>query len=260
MKRLLALVLISLLTACASGPQINSSHTSIGQDSRILFLVLHYTVGDFESSLKILTQGEVSSHYLLSDGAEPTIYRLVDENRRAWHAGPSEWRGFTQLNASSIGIEIVNRGYTETPQGRIWEPYPEKQISVLLPLIKDIVKRHQIRPDRIVGHSDILPQWKQDPGPLFPWQRLADEGLIPWPAEERVKQHAATFAIHPPDITWFQNKLATHGFRVPQHGQLDLETRNVLAAFQMKYRPIRFDGEADVETAALLATLTESTR
>jgi N-acetylmuramoyl-L-alanine amidase len=257
-----ALVAAALLGGCAAPPLLTSGgvpidtrYTSKGQDSRVLFLVIHYTVGNFESSLKILTEGEVSSHYLVSDHSPPRIYRLVDENRRAWHSGPSYWRGHGQLNASSIGIEIVHPGFVETPQGRVYQPYPQAQIDVLIPLIKDIVKRHEIRPERIVGHSDVLPQYKQDPGPTFPWKRLADEGLIPWPDASRVAAQRSVFEAQLPDVAWFQKSLQTHGFALPQTGLLDAATRDALAAFQMRFRPQKYDGAPDAETAALLHVL-----
>ena len=246
-----------LLAGCASGPALDTTYTARGQDSRVLYLILHYTTIDTPTSIKVLTTEEVSSHYLVSDGPKPVIYRLVDENRRAWHAGPSEWKGHTALNASSIGIEIVNLGWRERDGQKVWFDYPPEQVEVLVPLIKDIVKRHQIRPDRILGHSDIQPQWKPDPGPRFPWQRLADEGLIIWPDAAKVAQREPAFAQQLPDVAWFQERLATHGFKVPRSGVLDKETRNVVAAFQMKYRPERFDGTPDARTAALLAALTD---
>ena len=245
-----------LLAGCASGPALDTRYTAKSQDSRVLYLILHYTTIDTPTSIKVLTTEEVSSHYLLSDGPRPVIYRLVDESRRAWHAGPSEWKGHTALNASSIGIEIVNLGFKDTPQGRVWDEYTPAQIEVLMPLIRDIVKRHAIRPDRILGHSDVQPQWKQDPGPKFPWQRLADEGLILWPDAAKVAAGEARFAQALPDIAWFQARLARHGFKVPQSGVLDEETRTVIGAFQMKYRPEAIDGTPDARTAALLAALT----
>jgi N-acetylmuramoyl-L-alanine amidase len=251
-----AVAAAALLAGCASGPRLDTSYTARSQDSRVLYLILHYTTIDTPTSLRVLTQEEVSSHYLVGDGPRPVIYRLVDEDRRAWHAGPSEWKGHTALNASSIGIEIVNLGFRDSPQGRVWSPYPPEQIDVLLPLIRDIVKRHQIRPDRILGHSDIQPQWKQDPGPLFPWKMLADEGLILWPDPAKVAANEAAFAQQLPDAAWFQQRLAQHGFRVPQTGVLDVLTRNVVSAFQMKYQPERIDGTPDARTAALLAALT----
>lgn len=252
--------LAALLAACTTAPRsalpVDTSHTAMGQDSRVLFVILHYTAGDFEESLRALTGPEVSSHYLIDDAPRPTIYRLVDESRRAWHSGPSYWKGHAMLNASSIGIEIVNKGYVDTPQGRVWQPYSPAQIDAVVALVKDIAARHQVRPERILGHSDVLPQYKQDPGPLFPWKRLADEGVIPWPDAQRVAAQQRVYEAALPDVAWFQKALAAHGFEVEPHGELDEATRNVIAAFQMKYRPSRFDGQPDAETAALLHVLT----
>jgi len=179
MKAVVLVAVAALLAGCAGGPRIDSSHTSLGQDSRAQFIVLHYTSADLARSLELLEQDQVSSHYLIGE-SPPTIYRLVDEDRRAWHAGESEWRGRTWLNSSSIGIELVNPGYVEGPQGRLWYPYSEQQIDALIELLKDIMARHGLGPEAIVGHSDIAPQRKVDPGPLFPWKRLADAGLLPW--------------------------------------------------------------------------------
>lgn len=244
-----------LLSACASGPSIDRSYTALGQDSRVLFIVLHYTQGGFGGSLRTLTLGQVSSHYLVNN--DPVrIYGLVDENRRAWHAGASSWKGHTNLNASSIGIEIVNPGYTDTPNGRIYAPYPPEQIDAVVALVKDIAKRHQVRPDRIVGHNDVAPLRKQDPGPAFPWQRLADEGLIPWPDMLTVMAKRHEFEAALPDLAWFQARLAEYGFAALQSGELDAMTRAEIATFQMKYRPANFDGLLDAETAALLYAAT----
>ncbi len=252
-----------MLAGCATttpgGVPVQARYTARAQDSRVLFVVLHYTVGDFNSALTTLTQGEVSAHYLLSDETPPRIYRLVDENRRAWHAGTSFWQGHRQVNASSIGIEIVNAGPRLGPEGRVFAPFSPAQIEALIPLLRDIVQRHGIRPDRVLGHSDVQPQSKQDPGPMFPWQRLAQAGLLRWPDAAQVAVQRVLFELQqPPDVAWFQQRLALHGFDVPSHGWLDTATRNVISAFQMKYRPARFDGEPDAETAALLAVLTDA--
>ena len=254
----LALALAGCASTTPGGVPIDTRHSARAQDSRVLFLVLHYTVGNFESSLRTLTEGEVSSHYLLSDASPPRIYRLVDEDRRAWHAGNSAWQGHRQVNASSIGIEIVNPGPRWGSGGRDYMPFPEAQIDALIPLVRDIAQRHGIRGDRIVGHSDVQPQSKFDPGPMFPWKRLADAGLIPWPDAAQVAAQRAVFEFLLPDVAWFQQRLARHGFELPQHGALDAATRNVIAAFQMKYRPARFDGLPDAETAALLQVLTDN--
>ena len=253
MSRLVLIVLACIAAGCSTVP-IDTTYTSLNQDSRVQFLVIHFTSEGFASSLKTLTTGPVSAHYLVNDDP-PTIYRLVPEDRRAWQAGVSSWQGQTQLNAASIGIEIVNRGDALTPDPDVFQPYPEAQVAAVLALVRDIVKRHQIRPDRVVGHSDIAPQRKVDPGPLFPWKRLADEGLVTWPKAETVAQRRPAYERELPDVAWFQDMLAKHGFAVPQNGELDAATVNVLRAFQMKYRPARFDGTPDAETAALLSAL-----
>lgn len=259
----LALLACALLSACATGPkglQIDDTYRSQNEDSRAQLLILHYTVGNFESSLKTLTQpnpkgGEVSAHYLVRD--EPVrTYRLVDESRRAWHAGVSRWKSWGNVNAASIGIEIVNPGRVQTPDGPRYAPYPQTQIDEVIRLCQDIVARHRIRPDRILGHSDVQPLMKQDPGPAFPWKQLWAAGLIPWPDEALAASLRPQYEQALPDAAWFQQKLAQHGFGLTPSGLWDPETRAVLAAFQMKYRPSLHDGEADAETAALLDVIT----
>lgn len=254
MKRRLCAFSLLLLAGCASGPYIDTTYTSRSQDSRAQFLIIHYTAGGFAGSLKWLTEGPVSSHYLVNDHP-PTIYRLVHDDRRAYHAGVSSWKGNTQLNASSIGIEIVNLGSTPTPEGQQWFDYPRPQIDAVIALVKKIVRDHDIKPDRILAHSDIAPQRKTDPGPRFPWKRLADDGLIQWPDAALVALRRPGFEAQLPGVEWFQRNLAQHGFVVPVNGELDKATQNVIAAFQMKYRPAIFDGTPDAETAALLDVL-----
>ncbi|UST79896.1 N-acetylmuramoyl-L-alanine amidase [Pseudomonas siliginis] len=248
-----------VLAGCASGPRYDTSHPSANYDSRIQFVVVHYTSASLERSLQLLTHGDVSSHYLIGDDNNATIYKLMDENQRAWHAGESQWQGRTWLNSSSIGIEIVNPGYKDTPTGRLWYPYSEAQIESLITLLKDISKRNGISPRHIIGHSDIAPLRKLDPGPLFPWKRLADEGLGLWPNEQAVARQQAVFNSSPlPEPGWFQAQLARLGYDTPQTGELDVATRHVLAAFQMHYRPARFDGTPDAQTAALLLVLNQT--
>ncbi len=261
MKKIFSFLVFSLLAGCATGPYIDTTYTAKSQDSRVQYLILHYTAGGFPGSLKILTEGAVSSHYLVSESSDDrpaVIYRLVDENRRAYHAGISYWKGANRLNASSIGIEIVNTGYRDTPQGRTWAEFPKGQVDAVISLVKKIVAEHQIPPDRVLGHSDIAPDRKEDPGPRFPWKRLADEGLVLWPNEAQVAKKRPEFEAQLPDITWFQKKLALHGFATEATGQLDKYTRRVISAFQMKYRPTKYEGEPDAETAAILEVLTQS--
>lgn len=269
---LVAATLALLLSACASvtpppatptpaatpaapgvrAPNIDRSYTSQNQDSRSLFIVLHYTVLDWEKSLKVLTTGgQVSSHYLVRDN--PAIsYALVDENRRSWHAGASFWAGHSNLNSSSIGIEIVNAGYVDGPGGRVYAPFPQEQVDEVIALVRDIQKRHNVRPERIIGHADIAPGRKQDPGPNFPWKQLADAGLIPWPDGPSVLVKTLEHEVAPRDVAWLQDKLARIGYNVSRSGQMDTLTKEVVSTFQMKYRPRDISGAVDAETAALI--------
>jgi N-acetylmuramoyl-L-alanine amidase len=248
--------IVAATVGCTAQLRINTHYHAVSQDSRVQFIVLHYTEIDFPRSLHRLTQDEVSSHYLIND-QPPTIYRLVEENRRAWHAGPSYWQGYTHLNSNSIGIEIVNFGNGGNTSAA-YADYPEQQIEVVIELVRDIQRRHGVRPDRILGHSDIQPIDKQDPGPRFPWYRLAEAGLIVWPDPEAVAAARMRYQQELPSVLWFQQRLAAHGFDVPQRGDLDEVTRVSLSAFQMKYRPARYDGLPDAETAALLEVCTRS--
>ena len=261
----LALATALLTSGCATrvtttegGVPIDTSHTAQGQDSRAMFLVIHYTVADLPLSLHILTKQQVSAHYLLSEESPPRIFRLVDEPRRAWHSGLSGWKGHRLLNASSIGIEIVHPGFKPGPdKQRIYQPFPKEQIDALIPLVKDIVQRHQIKPERILGHGEVTPSYKEDPGPTFPWKLLADLGITPpWPDAQLVAQQQAVFVNALPDAAWFQAALAQHGYVIERTGLWDEQTRRVIMNFQMRYRPVDYSGQPDAETAALLHVLT----
>jgi N-acetylmuramoyl-L-alanine amidase len=264
--RAAAALFVSLLVAgCATpgmgttegGIPVVTTHTSKGQDSRALFLVIHYTVADLPQSLHILTEREVSAHYLLTDEAPPRIYRLVDENRRAWHSGLSGWKGHRLLNASSIGIEIVHPGFRKGPDGeKVFAPFAPTQIDALIPLVRDIVTRHQIRPERVLGHGEVTPSYKEDPGPTFPWHRLAAAGLVPaLPDAARVAAQRAVYEAALPDAAWFQQQLQQWGFQIERTGLWDEQSRRVMMNFQMRYRPSDHRAEMDAESAALLWVL-----
>lgn len=247
-----------VLTGCATAPNapsalhIDRSIQAQAQNSRVEFVVLHYTSASNERSLDLLSRRNVSSHYLITDEAVPRVYQLVHESRRAWHAGISLWYERTNLNAASIGIEIVNPGGA----GLSWAPYSQAQIDTLLLLLADIVQRHQIKRHNIVGHSDIAPQRKVDPGPLFPWKTLAQAGLARWYDETLAAQYRADFErTGLPGIAWVQEQLARVGYNTPKTGRLDKATRNVVAAFQMRYRPSLYDGTPDAQTLAILKSL-----
>jgi N-acetylmuramoyl-L-alanine amidase len=210
-------------------------------------LVLHYT--GMKSAAEAIDRlcdpaAKVSAHYVIDeDGA---VWRLVEESRRAWHAGVSFWQGTANVNAASIGIELVNPGHE-------WGycPFPEAQMASLEALGRVLLQRHPIPADRVVGHSDVAPLRKQDPGELFDWRRLARAGIGFWPEEP---------ASPPNDIAGAQAMLAQIGYRVPGSGTLDDETRQVLVAFQRRFRPARIDGALDAETALRLSAVQRAVR
>ena len=199
-------------------------------------LVLHYTELPLKESLEILSddtrEKRVSAHYVLAE--DGTAYRLVPEDRVAWHAGQSHWRGREALNATSIGIEIVNLHGDR-------HDYPPRQIAALIDLCRDILARHPaVGPQSVVGHSDIAPQRKIDPGLRFPWKALAEAGIGLWP------KAGAT-----PIDGDIQQALQRFGYAPP--GALTPD--EIVKAFQRRFRPARVDGIADRETRALLAGL-----
>ncbi|VWC76500.1 N-acetylmuramoyl-L-alanine amidase [Burkholderia lata] len=258
---------LCLLAACTSSPLVERgtyyADTSLharGADSRIRFLVMHYTESDEAKSLRTLTGDSVSVHYVIPpqpriERGMPVVYQLVPESERAWHAGVSEWQGTTELNAVSIGIENVNRGPLD-PQNRTWQPYPPEQVSALTRLSKDIVARYGIPPTRVVGHSDIAPQRKIDPGPLFPWHALAQAGVGAWPDDATVTARLGGRDPHAlVDVRDLQLKLARYGYDVATDGVLDARTRRVFAAFQMHFRPSDYAGNPDAETDAIAQAL-----
>lgn len=246
---------------------VNHTFKSIGQNERIRFLIMHYTVQDDSHSLQTLTKDKVSAHYLITKESlsiqhKPLILQLVDENKRAWHAGVSSWNGKANLNDTSIGIEIANPGYIDNMLGsRTWYPYSEKQIATIATLAKDIIQRYQITPDNVLGHSDIAPLRKQDPGKLFPWERLAAMGIGAWPDRLIVNKYLAD---RPPKafagVRTIQLLLKQYGYEIPLTGILDEDTQKTLSAFQMHFRPADISGNPDAETEAIALALIEKYR
>lgn len=276
-KVMMAAIVAVVLSGCTSRPAETeardgyfASHAfkANGQNERIRFLVMHYTALDDNQSLKTLTEDPVSAHYLVpreleSKQGKPVVLQLVDENKRAWHAGVSSWNGRANLNDTSIGIEIVNLGYTDNVLGqRSWYSYSEKQIAAITILAKDIINRYQITPDNVLGHSDIAPIRKQDPGKLFPWERLAAMGIGAWPDRATVNKYLAGRSPHTPaEVGVIQALLKHYGYdQIPQNGILDEDTRKTLSAFQMHFRPVDISGNADAETEAIARALNEKYR
>jgi len=214
-------------------------------------LVLHYTgMKTADEALRRLCDPatKVSAHYLIDEVGHVTA--LVPEARRAWHAGEACWKGKRDLNDRSIGVELVNPGHEFG-----YRPFPEAQMAACEALLQGILARHPILPERVLGHSDVAPERKTDPGELFDWQRLARAGIGRWPDRQRLGSYAAGKV---PPIEEVQALLGRYGYAVPLTGVADAATKKVIKAFQRHFRPSRIDGEADGDTVARLLSLLEA--
>lgn len=246
-----------------NGYRVDRSLRASAVNERVKVLVMHYTGGDDDVSAKTLTGSHVSVHYMIPEhtgifGGQPVVMQLAEEHERAWHAGVSNWKGRDNLNDTSIGIEMVNPGFTQTASGMLWHPFSESQIQQLIVLAKDIVARNNIAPTDVVAHSDIAPGRKMDPGPFFPWKRLADEGIGAWPDAETVARYRQRFdTMGLPSLGQVQAGLARYGYQVQVGGRMDDTFRRVVGAFQMHFRPANYDGTPDAETTAILFALLE---
>ncbi len=203
----------------------------------VSMIVLHYTgMPDAQSALARLASPEarVSCHYLIDE--DGTVYRMVDEEKRAWHAGKSRWRGIGDVNSASVGIEIVNPGHEFG-----YRPFPDEQIAALIPLLADIKERHGVSRGNVVGHSDVAPARKEDPGELFPWEALAKRRLaMPSPTRGLIDPFWTDAA--------FLLALERFGYDVS-------DPQKAVIAFQRRFRPDRLDGIVDGECRAKLLSL-----
>lgn len=217
------------------------NHDARPDGTAIDMLILHYTgmrsAGD---ALARLTDpaAEVSAHWLVEE--DGTVHRLVAEERRAWHAGRASWSGATDINARSIGVEIVNPGHEFG-----YRPFPDAQMVAVEHLCRGILSRHPIQPSRVLGHSDVAPDRKEDPGELFDWERLALAGIGIWP---EIDSHAPDT----PPLQEVQSELAAIGYEVEATGLMDLATRVALVAFQRHWLPGHMTAARDAPTASRL--------
>ena len=203
----------------------------------VSMIVLHYTgMPDAEGALNRLRSPEakVSAHYLVKEDGE--VIQLVDEEKRAWHSGRSYWRGITDVNSASVGIEIVNPGHEFG-----YRPFPDEQIASVIPLVADIKERHGIGRGNIVGHSDVAPARKEDPGELFPWWELAKRRLaLPSPSRDLMDPYWTDAG--------FLLALERFGYEVT-------DPQKAVIAFQRRFRPDLIDGIIDGECRAKLLAL-----
>ena len=216
-------------------------------------LILHYTgMPTAEDALQRLCdpRAEVSAHYVVDE--DGGILQCVPEARRAWHAGKSFWKGERDINSRSIGIEIVNPGHEHG-----YRAFPEPQIEAVLNLCNDICQRHAIMPWRVLAHSDIAPDRKEDPGELFPWAKLAANGIghyvepAPIVAGNIMMQEGESGQ----PVEALQSMLALYGYDVSVSGMFDAATRNAVTAFQRHFRPELVDGIVDQSTLVTLHQL-----
>jgi len=225
-------------------------------------LVLHYTGMESGAAARDRLcdpSAEVSAHWLVHE--DGTVENLVAEENRAWHAGRGSWNGITDVNSASIGIEIVNRGHNvPLPDGSL-PPYPDAQILTVIKLAKGIIKRHDIKTRNIVGHSDIAPDRKEDPGEHFPWSGLAAAGIGFWPGD-LPDDTRVVFEAGDRDrgISIIQRGLADLGYGASVTGCLDAPTQAIIRAVQRRYRPARIDGVIDIPVMEIIKRLSEMIR
>ena len=229
-----------------------------GRADKIDVLVLHYT--GMNSALEALErmrdpEFKVSAHWCIDENGQ--IFRLVPEELRAWHAGLSYWRRRNLVNDVSIGIELVNPGHEFG-----YRPFPGAQMDALIALSKEILGRYDIPSANVVGHADIAPQRKQDPGELFDWARLARDGIGVWPrgaGEPSNSAPALAKGARGATVRAFQKNLFDFGYGLYVDGDYGEESEAIVRAFQRHFRQARVDGVADGATRAILEHLLAQT-
>jgi len=233
-------------------PSPNFDLRAKGQRPKML--VLHYT--GMESNAKAISRlcdarSFVSAHYVIEENG--TCSQLVHEAYRAWHAGESNWAGNEDINSSSIGIELCNPGHDWG-----YRKFPEQQMKTLISLCRDIIARNSISSHLVLGHSDVAPHRKTDPGELFNWRRLAEEGIGVWPNKSILfdkKIWPETIQLSASDIRRIQEKLDRFGYKIRATGAHDHETVAVTKAFQRHFRTNKIDGKLDKEIEIILDNL-----
>lgn len=227
-------------------------------DEPVSVLVLHYTgmpsAGEALARL-VDPESKVSAHYVVTEGG--VVYQLVEEHRRAWHAGVSCWKGRNNLNDVSIGIEIVNPGHEFG-----YRPFPEVQMEAVAALCSGILGRHGgIIPGNVVGHSDIAPERKEDPGELFPWGWLAEQGIGNWPKDLRPQEMLGFKAMKLGDagaeVARLRQQLKAYGYCMPDSQVFDNQLEKIVVAFQRRFRFAKLDGTWDDECQQILDFLLE---
>lgn len=273
--RLLTALLLTVVIAGCAGPYQNMPSSNVGE--RIKTVVIHYTAIDYQESVRVLVDEDgLSAHYLVTDpndasysGGSARVIQLVDESKRAWHAGKSHWQGRNHLNDTSIGIEIINIPHCETSPEFADSPsehskhrlctypdYPPRQIEQIVALMQGILARNpDIEPTSVVGHADIAFMRKSDPGPRFPWHQLYLAGIGAWYEQDALQSHWQKFFPALPSTGLLQAALNAYGYGVTETGIMDVQTLSAISAFQMHFVQDKVTGSLNNETAAALFAL-----
>ena len=242
----------------------SSSYVAIGKNERIQFIVVHYTAIDNAASIKELTTNKVSSHFLVLDEDDNKIYSLVPLEQRAWHAGASAFRGRTNINDTSVGIEIVSDGIAKEfiSDPNPYHPYDHYvdykpiQIEKTAQIIKYIAEKYNVPARNIVAHSDIAPSRKKDPGAKFPWKELYDKYNIgAWYDEADKQTFMDEEKFKATSIREIKDELRKYGYEINRFDEWDKESKDVVYAFQLHFNPKNATGEMDLETFAILKAL-----
>ena len=287
---------ISNIMKLMQHPKHYSFRTVVDRSYRPEILVMHYTAENLQRTIELFTDpGEpeseqsdappkkyVSAHYVIAENA--TTYQVIEEKYAAHHAGISYWRGLTgtpdgsrtgALNIHSLGIEHVNMGYKvdkSQPEGifrgdRQWYQFDDRQIAASIKLAQELVKKYNINPQDVVGHSDIAPKRKVDPGPLFPWDIFAKNSVGAWPDDQTYDLECFIQAEEDQDddanalTNWAINHLHHWGYKLPddqdesKKPEERASARDIIKTFQMHFRPYQIDGSVDLETATILKSL-----
>jgi N-acetylmuramoyl-L-alanine amidase len=229
------------------------NHGERKDDRQPDMILLHYTgMPDAKAALERLTSrvSQVSAHYLVFEDGR--IVQMVQESRRAWHAGVSVWAGETDINSSSIGIEIANPGHDFG-----YPNFPPRQVAAVTALCRSVLTRHSVASERVLAHSDVAPGRKQDPGEKFPWRTLHDSGIGHWVKPPPITETGTllTLGDRGEAVMALQTSLRTYGYGMAVTGTFDSATHDVVTAFQRHFRPQRVDGLADASTCRTLHDL-----
>lgn len=270
---ILILLINFLLISCTSvNYKIdNKTFRSTGKNARVKFIVLHYTATNDEIGIRTLTTERVSSHYLITSQDKDPIYNLVDDEDRAWHAGISEFKDRNNINDTSIGIEITNRGVSDYKKVsnkygfyipyENYIPYSEGQIEKIAFLVKQLIEKYDIEPTNVIGHSDIAPLRKIDPGAKFPWERLYKEyGIGAWYDEKDKLFYTNEELYKKAPISAIKAEFRKYGYNMNESDEWDEPSRRIIYNFQAHFNPKGLSGNMDLETYAIIKALNKKYR